>query len=119
MSDQPTPEPDDPTVADDALPKKDRDAIRDVAKALADGSLRMDSDEYQALSPRVRRRAWLRYQAANEDTEKVRERNARERAASENEQATVEIARHAERLRDADDRPQRPGMAVQHADGSP
>lgn len=109
--DQPTPEPDDPTVADDQLPKADRDKIRDIAKALVDGSLRMDSDEYLALSPRVRRRAWVRYQAANEDREGVREKNARAQAAEENHQADVQVAAHAERLREQQerDRPRRRG----------
>lgn len=118
MSDQ-TPLDDDPTVPDAALTQADRDAIRDTAKALVDGSLRMDSDAFQALRPRIRRRAWLRYQAAREDREDVRERNARHRAAAENEQAAVDAARLAERLREADDRPRRRGMASQHTDGSP
>jgi hypothetical protein len=132
MTDQPTPEPDDPNVSDDQLPRADRDAIRDTAKALVDGSLRMDSDAFQSLRPRIRRRAWLRYQANFEDRENVRERNARQRAARENHEADVEMQAYAERLREAEDRPRRrrdsttaaPGtaaafeMAVQHADDS-
>ena len=114
MTDQPTPEPDDPTVDDAALPKAERDKIRDTAKALGDGSLRMDSDDFRALSPRVRRRAWVRYQAAAEDREGVREKNARQRASEENHQADVEQAKHAERLREAEERtrPRRPPQSM-------
>ena len=68
---------DDPTVPDDQLPKADRDKIRATAKALIDHTLRMDSDEYTSLPPRVRRRAWERYQRANEDDEPTREKNSR------------------------------------------
>jgi hypothetical protein len=137
MSTQPDPNTDDPAVPDAQLPQADRDKIRDIAKALVEGSLRMDADDFRALPLRIRRRAWLRYQAANEDRENVRERNARQRASVENQQATVEIARHAERLReDAEaERRRRPRvttetstagagtaaafeMAVQHADES-
>lgn len=132
MTDQPTPDIDDPTIPDTQLSAADRDKIRDTAKALVDGSLRMDSDAFQALPLRIRRRAWVRYQAANEDRENVRERNAQRRAAAENHQADVEAQAYAERLREAEDRPRRrqgtstaaPGtaaafeMAVQHTDDS-
>jgi len=98
MTDQPTQptdgDVDDPTVADDQLPKRDRDQIRDTAKALVAGDLRMDSDEFRSLPRRIQRRAWQRYQEHFEDPERVRERNAKMNAETENERAKRE---HRER----------------------
>jgi hypothetical protein len=100
----PEPEPpDDPNVPDAELPRADRDAIRDTARQLIDGTMQTGSDDFAALPARVRRRAWLRYQAHFEAAESDRERAARGAVKVENAEADRlerREVRRRERLRE-------------------
>ena len=78
--------PDD--VPDNKLTAAQRQQIQDLAQRMIDNGNASITDDEQATIPRaILRRAWRRYQAANEASPNVREKYARQRARDDNARA--------------------------------